>query len=200
MSKERITLANPSDDLLLYTSLDYLRSLDPDERTSVVAGIHCLETDEFIVATSLRFRREDTNRITWNHAEHQVLEMIPANALDADGRLKDPEAYRFVSSLSPCVHPSTMRFHNSCLSLLVGLGLTGEFTGKVDKNANKHNAYEKQGFTSELTTNEDLLRVCETLYIYFRPFKKKGWTKDFITEWALGQLPASFTDTVVGTA
>ena len=177
MAKEIFEPRNDSLDTLLFTILDYLHSLPPAERTAVVAGIYCQNTGKFFVATSYQFRHPETNKLIWSHAEDQVLRFLPNELKDHRGQLIDPEAYSFISSLSPCTRGSSTRAHVSCTELLTGAGLTREHTGKIDNNAARTRLYEELRFAATLTTEPLLLAVCDDLYKFFIPFKKKGWTK-----------------------
>ncbi len=186
MSKEIISVpqSKASPDELLYSTLDYLRSLVPEKRTAVVAGVYRPSKNELIVATSYQFRDPKTNQLTWNHAEQEVL--------DALGTPVDTDSLLFVSSLSTCARPSSTRAHVSCTNLLVNKGFMNEYVGKIDKNAAKTGLYKDLGFTPTLTTDPVLLSVCDGLYKFFIPFKKKGWTKQRTIDAALSQIPLQF--------
>lgn len=192
MPKEILTPKNSSPDTLLYSILDYLRSLPPEDRTSVVAGIYNLNTGELLAATSYQFRDPHSHHLIWNHAECEVLSGLPPETRKRRGQLRDPEDYLFVSSLSPCARDSSTRAHSSCTQLLVGAGLSGEYTGKIDNNAAKTGLYQDLNFSINLTNDPILLAVCHELYKFFIPYKKKGWTKQRIIETALSHLPVQF--------
>lgn len=188
MSNETIPIpqSKASPDRLLYSALDFLRSLPPEKRTAVVAGIYSENHNELTVATSYQFRDPKTNHLIWNHAEEEVLNCVKPDLSS------NPDAYLFVSSLSACARPSSTRAHASCTNLLVNNGFTNEYVGKVDNNAAKTGLYNELSFGITLTSDPVLLTACAGLYKFFMPFKKKGWTKERTINAALAELPTQF--------
>jgi pyrimidine deaminase RibD-like protein len=182
VSKEIIDLAGKTDnkDFLLSQTLDYLKSLNPEERSAVVAAVYDRNSGKLYAATSVKFNSQGKG--FWHHAEYEAL----ANARE---NVADLTASVFVSSLSACVKDSSTRAHISCTNTLTDAGFPEEFVGRLDKGAATLNQYQKMGLTVNITENPDLLLVCDRLYDFFNRFKKNGRTKEQIISDALSLLP-----------
>lgn len=185
MSKEILDLAGKTDekDFLLIQTLTYLKSLKPEDRTAVVAGVYDQNTGKLFAATSLQFKGLE-GKTVWNHAEFEALELAITHGADLKSSI-------FVGSLSACVKDSITRAHSSCSETLKSNGFTNEYVGRHDRGAATILQYQKGGLTLNLTQNTDLLLVCDKLYDFFNRFKRNGRNKEQIVTDALSFLPKS---------
>jgi len=183
MSKEIIDLAGKTDnkDYLLTQTLEYLKSIRPEERTAVVAGVYDQNTGKLYAATSLQFRNSE-RKLIWNHAEFEALELSKSHGTDSKSSI-------FLSSLSACVKDSSTRDHPSCAQTLMSAGYSSEYVGRHDRGAATVLQYKKMGLTLNITEDPDLLLVCDRLYDFFNRFKKNGRNKEQIISDALSFLP-----------
>jgi pyrimidine deaminase RibD-like protein len=151
-------------DTYLFRILEHLRDSPAPNKGVVAACLYSPTVDGCTYAIA------ENKYGKWVHAERNAVRAFVSKYGEPDGRSI------MLTTLSPCYHPFEGRFGSSCVDLLSGkdkefkgIIVPRIHVGLVDPLQLNIDEYMQHGLVISVSRNPTIVRICKSLFDYFRP-------------------------------